>query len=138
MVSLKILSKKVTVEKDGKKKSFNRYFTRVKMVVKGEEEKGKQLKSLTVKFTEDASKELPKDARFFTIDVDNEKGNLGCPRIYEVKVTEDKDGNEVKEFPVIWIRGFSNYKPLPVKPITEDVDFETEDTETEEHEIDVD
>ena len=138
MVSLKILSKKVTVEKDGKKKSFNRYFTRVKMVVKGEEEKGKQLKSLTVKFTEDASKELPKDARFFTIDVDTEKGNLGCPRIYEVKVTEDKDGNEVKEFPVIWIRGFSNYKPLPVKPITEDVDFETEDTETEEHEIDVD
>ena len=134
LVSLKILSKKVTVESNGKKKTFLRYFTRVKMLEKGKEESGKVLKSLTVKFTEDASKLLPKDARFFTIKVDTDKEQLSCPRVYEVVTEEDKDGNEVKKFPTIWIRGFSDYEALPMKPITEDVEFDT-DTETEEHEI---
>lgn len=133
MISIKILSKKVTVESNGKKKTFLRYFTRVKMLVKGEEDKGKVSKSLTVKFTQDASKLLPKEARFFTVNVTMDQ--LSCPRIYEVKVEEDKDGNEIKKFPTIWIRGFSDYKELPTKPITDDVDFETEETETEEHEI---
>ena len=134
LVSLKILSKKVTVESNGKKKTFLRYFTRVKMLEKGKEDAGKVLKSLTVKFTEDASKLLPKDARFFTIKVDTDKEQLSCPRVYEVVTEEDKDGNEVKKFPTIWIRGFSDYEALPMKPITEDVEFDT-DTETEEHEI---
>ena len=35
-IKLKVLSKKVEVEKDGKKRSFLRYFAPVKMVVKGE------------------------------------------------------------------------------------------------------
>lgn len=135
LVSLKILSKKVTVDSNGKKKTFLRYFTRVKMLEKGKEADGKVLKSLTVKFTEDASKLLPKEARFFTIKVDTENEQLSCPRIYEVVIEEDKDGNEVKKFPTIWIRGFSDYKELPRKPITEDVDFDTEEQETEEHEI---
>lgn len=135
LVSLKILSKKVTVESNGKKKTFLRYFTRVKMVEKGKEDAGKVEKSLTVKFTEESGKLLPKEARFFTLKVDTDKGQLSCPRVYEVIVKEDKDGNEIKEYPVVWIRGFSDYKELPRKPITEDVEFETEDTETEEHEI---
>ena len=135
LVSLKILSKKVTVDSNGKKKTFLRYFTRVKMLEKGKEDAGKVVKSLTVKFTEDASKLLPKDARFFTIKVDTDKEQLSCPRVYEVVVEEDKDGNEVKKFPTIWIRGFSDYEALPMKPITDDVEFDTE-TETEEHEID--
>lgn len=135
MLTVKILSKKVTVEKDGKKKSFIRYFTRVKMTEKGKEQDGKVLKSLTVKFTKEASKLLPlKEARFFTINVD-ENSQLSCPRVYEVTIKEDKDGNEIKEYPVVWIRGFTDYKELPRKPITDDVEFETEDTETEEHEI---
>lgn len=134
LVSLKILSKKVTTDSNGKKKTFIRYFTRVKMLEKGKEDAGKVLKSLTVKFTEDASKLLPKDARFFTIKVDTDKEQLSCPRVYEVVTEEDKDGNEVKKFPTIWIRGFSDYEALPMKPITEDVEFDI-DTETEEHEI---
>lgn len=134
LVSLKILSKKVTVESNGKKKTFLRYFTRVKMLEKGKEDAGKVVKSLTVKFTEEASKQLPKDARFFTIKVDTDKEQLSCPRVYEVVTEEDKDGNEVKKFPTIWIRGFSDYEALPMKPITDDVEFDTE-TETEEHEI---
>lgn len=134
LVSLKILSKKVTVESNGKKKTFLRYFTRVKMLEKGKEDAGKVIKSLTVKFTEEASKQLPKDARFFTIKVDTDKEQLSCPRVYEVVTEEDKDGNEVKKFPTIWIRGFSDYEALPMKPITDDVEFDTE-TETEEHEI---
>lgn len=135
LVSLKILSKKVTTDSNGKKKTFLRYFTRVKMLEKGKEDAGKVVKSLTVKFTEEASKQLPKDARFFTVKVDTEKEQLSCPRIYEVVIEEDKDGNEVKKFPTIWIRGFSDYKELPRKPITDDVDFDTEEQETEEHEI---
>lgn len=135
LVSLKILSKKVTIESNGKKKTFLRYFTRVKMLEKGKENAGKVLKSLTVKFTEESGKQLPKDARFFILTVDTDKEQLGCPRVYEVNVKEDKDGNEVKEYPVVWIRGFEEYKELPRKPITDDVEFETEDVETEEHEI---
>lgn len=134
-ICLKVLSTKVSIEKDGKKKSFLRYFAPVKMVVKGEEESGKQKKKVTVKFTEDV--ELPKNARFFMLTVDTEKDQISCPRIWEVKEKEDKDGNKVLEYPVIWIRGFEEIKELPRKPITEDVEFETEEsvTTTEEHEI---
>lgn len=134
LVSLKILSKKVSIEKGGKKKSFIRYFSPVKIVVKGHEDEGKVSKSLTVKFTEETSK-LIGDNRFFVLTVDTEKDQLSCPRVYEVKETEDKDGNKVSEYPVIWIRGFEGLKPLPQKPITEDLEFETENTETEEQEI---
>ena len=137
MLNVKILSKKVTVEKGGKKKSFLRYFTRVKCIVKGEEEKGKQLKSLTVKFTQDTAKKLPENARFFVLGLENPMEQLSCPRIYEIKESEDKDGNKVIEYPVIWIRGFDKYEEIPQKPITDDVDFETEDTTTEETEIDM-
>lgn len=137
MLKVKVLSKKISVKKDGKTKSFLRYFTHVKMVVKGEEEKGKQLKSLTVKFTEEVSKKLPKDARFFILGLEKPVEQLGCPRVYEVKVTNDEDGNEIKEFPVIWIRGYDSYEDLPMKPITDDVDFETEDTTTEETEVEL-
>ena len=137
LVSLKILSKKVSIEKNGKKKSFNRFFTPVKMVVKGHEEDGKVEKSLTVKFTEETSK-LIGDNRFFVLTVDTAKDQISCPRVYEVKETEDKDGNKVTEYPVIWIRGYESLKPLPRKPITDDVEFETVDTETEEHEIESD
>lgn len=134
LVKIKVLSKKVTIEKGGKKKSFNRYFAPVKMIVKGHEEDGKVEKSLTVKFTEESLK-LIGDNRFFVLTVDTDKDQLSCPRIYEIKETEDKDGNKVLEYPVIWIRGFEKLQPLPQKPITDDVEFETEDTETEEHEI---
>lgn len=137
MLKVKVLSKQVTVEKDGKKKSFLRYFTHVKMVVKGEEEKGKQLKSLTVKFTEDVSKQLPKGARFFYLGLEKPLEQLSCPRVYEVKIEQDKDGNEIKKFPVVWIRGYDKYEDIPMKPITDDVDFETEDVTTEETEINI-
>lgn len=134
-ISLKILSKKVEIEKNGKKKSFLRYFAPVKMLVKGKEEDGKVKKSLTVKFTENV--ELPKNARFFILTVDTAKNQISCPRVYEVKEKEDEDGNKVLEYPVIWIRGFEEINVLEAKsrPITDDVEFETEDTETEEHEI---
>ena len=135
MLKIKVLSTKVVIEKDGKKKSFNRFFTHVKMVEKGHEENGKVLKSPTVKFTEDASKKLPKDARFFILELDRPVDQLSCPRIWEVKKKQDKDGNEVLEYPVIWIRDFDSYEDLPMKPITEDVEFETEETTTEETEI---
>lgn len=126
--NLKVLSKKVEVEKvikgKPKKVEFLRYFAPVKMLVKGEESKGKQAKSLTVKFTKDV--QLPKDARFFILTVDESKGQIGCPFIYEV--TEDEDGNKI--FPVIWIRGYEDIKLLKSNTsISNHVDFETTDTE---------
>lgn len=122
--NLKVLSKKVEVESKGKKKTFLRYFAPVKIVVKGEEEKGKQAKSLTVKFKQDV--QLPKDARFFILTVDEAKGQIGCPFVYEV--SEDKDGNKI--FPVIWIRGYEDIKLLKSNDsISNYVDFETTDTE---------
>ena len=134
LVSLKILSKKIETEVNGKKRTFNRYFSPVKIVVKGEEEKGRQRKSITVKFTQDVT--LPKGYRFFILTVDTDKDQLSAPHIYEVK--EDETGKLV--YPTIWIRGYEEVKPLTPKskPITEDVEFETEEVETEEHEIEND
>ena len=134
LVSLKILSKKIETEVNGRKRTFNRYFSPVKIVVKGEEEKGRQRKSITVKFTQDVT--LPKGVRFFILTVDTDKDQLGAPHVYEV--TQDENGNP--KYPVIWIRGYEELKPLKAKsrPITEDVEFETEDVETEEHEIEND
>lgn len=122
--NLKVLSKKVEVEKDGKKRTFLRYFAPVKIIVKGEEDKGLQKKSLTVKFTTDVT--LPKDARFMILTVDESKKQISCPFVYEVK--EDEDGN--LEFPVIWIRGYENIRLLTSNDsISNHVQFETEDTE---------
>ena len=139
LVKIKVLSKKIEAKVKGKKKTFLRYFAPSKIVVKGEEDKGKQKKSITVKFTEEAEKKLPKDARFFILVVDTEKNQIGVPQVYEIKKTEDEDGNEVTERPTIWIRGFEDIKLIEVKhrPITDYVEFETEE-ESEEVEIDSD
>lgn len=134
-IKLKVLSKKV---KNGNK-SFLRYFTYLKMIVVGQEEKGKQEKSLTVKFTEECSNRLrtiDKDLRFFVLTIDLNKDQLSCPRKYEIKQEENEKTGEMEDvYPVVWVRGFEKVEKLPQKPLTDDVEFDTDEEPTEETEI---
>ena len=126
-IKLKVLSKKVEVEKDGKKRSFLRYFAPVKIVVKGEEDKGRQSKQITVKFKQ--SVQTP-NVRFFILTC--EENDISCPFAWEIKTKEDGK----KEYPVIWIRGYKSFEALSSKGgLDKHVEFETEDIETEEVEI---
>lgn len=120
-IKLKVLSKKVEVEKDGKKRSFLRYFAPVKMVVKGEEDKGRQSKQITVKFRQ--SVQIP-NARFFILTCN--ESDISCPFAYEIKTTDDGK----KEYPVCWIRGYQSYEVLSSKGgLDKHVEFETEEVE---------
>lgn len=134
LVKIKVLSTKVQVGK----KSFLRYFTYLNLVVVGEEEKGKQKKSVTVKFIEEVSKNLPKD-RFFILTVDTNKDQISCPRKYEVRQIEDKKTGEMKDdYPILWVRGYEEFTPIKPRPITDDVEFCVDEEPTEETEIDND
>ena len=127
LIKIKLLSKQVNV---GSKK-FRRYFTPVKIVVKGEEEKGKQSKSLTVKFAK--SCKLPDKVNFAIITADVSKGQISVPTLYEI--TEDKDGNTI--YPVIWLRGFEDCKPLQPKADLSNIDFELGDDADDNEEIEI-
>lgn len=132
LIKLKVLSTKVKQQK----KSFLRYFTYVKMLAVGEEEKGKQEKSLNVRFTDDAKKELPKDIRFFILTIDTDKNQIGMPRKYEIVEEEDENGVVKKQYPEIWVRGFEKCEKIASKPITDDVEFVVDEEPTKETEID--
>ena len=111
MTLVKVLSTKQTIEKDGKTKTFYRYFTPVRIhVIENGEDKGEQERSLRVHFTKDASKQLAK----FT-DKDNIfaiiGGEIGLPLVYEVI---EKDGK--KEYPECWIRSVASFKEIPFAP----------------------
>ena len=121
MLELLLKSKKKTNQNGAE---FRTYFTDVMILVKGEEEKGKQQKDVTVKFTSD-------------VDVKSITGygklqcyvrDIGFPRKYVI-TTED-DGS--KKYPEVWIRGFESYTP-----IERDVEnpFVTDEKETPETEI---
>lgn len=127
LIKIKLLSKQVNA--GGKK--FRRYFTPVNIVVKGEEEKGKQSKSLTVKIAK--SCELPKDTKFAILTVDASKGQISLPTIYEV--TEDKDGNSI--YPVVWLRGFVDCKPIQPKIDMSNVDFDLGDDADDNEEVEI-
>ena len=109
MTQVKVLSKKISIEKDGKKKEFYRYFTYVNInVVEDGVDKGEQKRSLEVHFTKDASKQLLK----FT---DKENifaiigGKIGLPYVYEVVHGEVKGDK-------CWIRSVESYQEIPYTP----------------------
>ncbi len=137
MLSLKVLSKKQEFEKDGKKKSFRTYFTPVHIIVKGEEDKGLQSKTLKVKFTQDVR--IP-EANNFMLVVDIDKKQISIPEKYEVT---EKDGK--KEYPTVWIRGYDSYTPLHRKTnsntafgVVFDSDDEVSEAEIDNAELDKD
>lgn len=129
MLTLKVLSKKITIKKGNSKKTFNRYFTYMMLPVKGEESKGKQRKSVTVKFTQ----AVKYDERFALVTVDVSKGQISAPKIYEIKQLEDG----TKEYPTVWIRGFENVQKIEPKVDDNSFDFCLDGEDDSEEEIEI-
>ena len=116
MLTIKILSKKITVKQGNKTKTFPRYFTYMNLPVKGEEEKGKQRKSIVVKFTQ----AVKFDERFALVTVDVSQGDISAPKVYEVK-TNPETGKP--EYPTVWIRAVRSVTKIEPKMNESDWDF---------------
>lgn len=125
MIKFLLMSKK-SQTKDGRK--FVKFFTSMKIEVKGEEEKGKQEKSLTVKFdkTIDTSK-------FRRGIITAKDGEVEIPYKYEIREVVDKDGNKKLKYPYIYVKSMVSYEERLPKS-TGEFDLKDEE-ETEETEI---
>ena len=123
MSEIKLLLKsKKAQTKDGKKQ-FRRFFTSVLILVKGEEAKGKQRKTLTVRFAEGVStKDLVRG--ILTCD----EKDIDLPFKYQV---QQKDGKDT--YPYIFIRKYKSYEE---KHGQSSIEFITNEDETEETVID--
>lgn len=120
MVELLLKSKKKQA-KDGRQ--FRTYFTDVMIVVKGEEEKGKQRKTLTVKFDQGVN---TKDIVRGLLQV--EEKDIDLPFKYQVK---EKDGKET--YPTIYIRKIAKYEE---RKGASTIEFLLDENDTEETVID--
>lgn len=122
MLKLLLKSKK---KKASNGAQFRTFFTDVMIVVKGEEEKGKQRKSITVRF--DKSVDTSKLVRgFLTVD----EKDIDLPFKYQII---EKDGKP--SYPSIFIRKYESYEE---KKGNSTITFLTEEDETEETVIDED
>lgn len=109
-----------------KKTSFPSYYTPVTILVKGEEEKGEQAKSLKVVFSKEADKKLPVDFKGGIIELKGEDVNY--PFVYEIKKKDGKD-----DYPFVYIKDFESVTPL--KPREDTCSFLGVEEDTEETEI---
>lgn len=111
-----------------KKTQFPSYYTYVSIIVKGEEDKGPQERSLKVIFSKKAEKKLPDDFRGGIVSAKGE--SVFAPYVYEIKKTEDgKD-----DYPHVTITDFDSIAPLPQRESTctfLGVEQDTEETEIE-------
>ena len=122
-IKLLLKSKKKTTS-DGKKQ-FRTYFTSVLILVKGEEEKGKQRKTLTVRFDDSVNtKDLVRGI------VTVEEKDIDLPFKYQV---QHKDGKDT--YPYIYIRKIKSYEE---KRGQSSIEFITDEDETEDTVIDED
>ena len=120
MMKLLLKSKK---KKSSNGAQFRTFFTDVMIVVKGEEEKGKQRKSITVRF--DKSVDTSKLVRgFLTV----EEKDIDLPFKYQII---EKDGKP--SYPSIFIRKYESYEE---KKGNSTITFLTEEDETEDTVID--
>lgn len=110
-----------------KKTKFPSYWTPVKIVVKGEEEKGQQEKGLTIRFSKEADKKLPVDFKGGILSVKGE--NVIMPFIYEIKHGEDGED----DYPFVYIKDFDAITPL--KPRKNTCEFLVDEEETAETEM---
>lgn len=118
-----LLKSKKKQTKDGKE--FRTFFTSVMILVKGEEEKGKQRKTLTVKFAEGVkTKDLIRGI------VTCDAKDIDLPFKYQIK---EKNGKP--SYPSIYIR---NYKSYEEKRGESSIEFITDEDETEDTVIDED
>ena len=124
-----LLMSKIQKTKDGKKK-FRKFFTRVMIQVKGEEDKGKQKKSLTVRFAEGIE---TKD--FIRGILSVEDNDIEIP--YQWAITKTDDGKD--RYPSIYVKKVAKFEPrlsettvefcLEDEKETEDVDIELDNEE---------
>ena len=126
-----LLMSKQQTRADGKSK-FRKFFTYMDILVEGEEDKGLQLKSLTVKFDDsvDASKF---NRGVITLD----ENDYDAPYKYKVKEVVDKDGTVKKKYPHIFIKKIVSYedrKPKSTGTFNLMDEAETEEVEIEETE----
>lgn len=120
MVKLLLKSKKKKAKNGAQ---FRTFFTDVMIVVKGEEAKGKQKKTLTVKF--DKSVDTSKLVRgFITCD----EKDIDLPFKYQI---QEKDGKD--SYPTIYIRKYESYEEKRGKST---IEFLTDEDETEDTVID--
>ena len=120
MLELLLKSKKKTNQNGAE---FRTYFTDVMILVKGEEEKGKQKKTLTVKF--DKAVDTRNIIRGI---VKVEEKDIDLPFKYQVK---EKDGKE--SYPTIYIRKIASYEE---RKSASTIEFLLEENDTEETVID--
>ena len=103
---------------------FRTFFTDVMILVKGEESKGKQKKTLTVKFDKGVNtSNLIRG--YLTV----EEKDIDLPFKYQVLKREDGSDS----YPIIYIRNYSNYEE---KRGNSTITFLTEEDETEDTVID--
>lgn len=136
-MKLKVLSSKKTIVKDGKEKSFYRYFSPCNIEVIGVdgESKGIQERNLEVHFTKKALRNLPDEKIFAIFEIKNPE-NVQLPFQYhelDYAVATDKD----KDKNCIWIRDYDVIDPIPYKgkqstcqPVLDD-EIDTEETTIE-------
>lgn len=128
MIKLLLMSKQKT-RKDGKSK-YRTFFTYVDIEVKGEEEKGLQTKSITVKFDKKVD-----TSKFFRGILTVEDKDIDIPYRYEIK---DKvvDGETKKSYPHIFVRAVKDFEERKPKttavPNLMDEAEEVESTEIDE------
>lgn len=122
LIKILVTSRNVKT-KDGKKK-FKSFKTKMELVVKGEEEKGKQIRWITTYFAgEQDTKSITRG--LLTVKV----SDIKYPKIYEI--TKDENGNDV--YPSVTI---FNYSAFEEKLKDVDNPFVTDEQETSETEID--
>lgn len=116
-----------------KQTKFASFFTPVKIVVKGEEEKGEQDKTLTVRFSESATKKLPVGFKGGIIECKGE--NVNAPYVYEIKTVKDeKTGEDKPDYPFVYIKDIETVTDLPVT-VKNTCTFVVDEEETTETEI---
>lgn len=98
-----LLMSKVQKTKDGKKK-FRKFFTRVMIQVKGEEAKGKQKKSLTVRFDQSLSNQTKDFVRGILV---CEDADIEMP--YQWAITKNEDGTD--RYPSIYVKKIKSFEP---------------------------
>ena len=111
------------------KKTFKKFFTAVKIEVEGEEDKGLQSKTMTVKF--DSSIDTKDYTRgILTVDLKD----IDIPFRYRIKEVMLEDGTTKKVYPHIFIKKVISYEER--KPKSTAV-FDLLDEKEDEEEVDI-
>lgn len=131
MINKLLLMSKQQARADGKSK-YRKFFTYMDIEVKGEEDKGLQLKSITVKF--DKSIDTSNFVRgIITLD----DKDFDVPYRYEVKEEVLPNGDVKKRYPHIYIKKIASYedrKPKSTGKFNLMDEAETEETDIEDSE----